>query len=68
MMFDILFFDIVLKKFVDVDFLDSKKGLLEKEDLVKNQLELELDDGEELLVDEINDWEFDVFDDIYFKN
>ncbi|KAF2568933.1 hypothetical protein F2Q68_00024264 [Brassica cretica] len=60
--------DTVPKKLADVDTPDSKKGSSEKEDLAKNQLELELDDGEELLADEINDWEFDALDDTHLKN
>ena len=60
--------DTVPKKLADVDSPDSKKVSSEKEDLAKNQLELELDDGEELLADEINDWEFDALDDTHFKN
>lgn len=59
----------VPKKLADDDSdPDSKKGSSEKEDAAKNQLELELDDGEELLADEINDWEFDALDDTHFKN
>ncbi|KAG2326559.1 hypothetical protein Bca52824_009287 [Brassica carinata] len=54
--------DTVPKKLADVDSPDSKKGSSEKQDAAKNQLELELDDGEELLADEINDWEFDALD------
>ncbi|CAN8316826.1 unnamed protein product [Cochlearia groenlandica] len=45
------------------DTPNSKKGSLEKVDPAKKQLELELDDGEEFLADEINDWEFDALDD-----
>ncbi|CAH2058916.1 unnamed protein product [Thlaspi arvense] len=36
-------------------------------DSAKKQLELELDDGEEFLADEINDWEFDALDDTHLK-
>ncbi|CAH8340221.1 unnamed protein product [Eruca vesicaria subsp. sativa] len=57
--------DTVPTKPADDDSPDSKKGLSEKEDAVKNQLELELDDGEEFLADEINDWEFDALDDTH---
>ncbi|ESQ52372.1 hypothetical protein EUTSA_v10016358mg [Eutrema salsugineum] len=46
----------------------SEKGSSEKEDPTKKQLELELDDGEEFLADEINDWEFDALDDTHLKN
>ncbi|KAJ0258882.1 Centrosomal protein of 135 kDa-like protein [Hirschfeldia incana] len=60
--------DTVPKKIADVDSPDSKKGSSEKEDVAKSQLELELDDGEELLADEINDWEFDALDDTQIKN
>uniref|UniRef100_M4CLW6 Uncharacterized protein n=1 Tax=Brassica campestris TaxID=3711 RepID=M4CLW6_BRACM len=60
--------DTVPKKLADVDSPDSKKVSSEKEDLAKNQLELELDDGEDLLADEINDWEFDALDDTHLKN
>ncbi|KAF8101847.1 hypothetical protein N665_0201s0160 [Sinapis alba] len=60
--------DTVPKKLADVDSPDSKKGSSEKEDVAKNQLELELDDGEEFLADEINDWEFDALDDTHLKN
>lgn len=56
--------DVVLKQSGgDDDSPDSKKGSSEKEDPAKKQLELELDDGEEFLTDEINDWEFDALDD-----
>ncbi|CAH8380642.1 unnamed protein product [Eruca vesicaria subsp. sativa] len=57
--------DTVPTKPADDDSPDSKKGSSEKEDAVKNQLELELDDGEEFLADEINDWEFDALDDTH---
>uniref|UniRef100_A0A1J3ICZ6 Uncharacterized protein n=1 Tax=Noccaea caerulescens TaxID=107243 RepID=A0A1J3ICZ6_NOCCA len=55
--------DVVLKQSGGDDSPDSKKGSSEKEDPEKKQLELELDDGEEFLTDEINDWEFDALDD-----
>lgn len=56
--------DTVLKQSGDDDSPDSKKGSSGKEeDPAKKQLELELDDGEEFLADEINDWEFDALDD-----
>lgn len=55
--------NIVLKQSGGDDSPDSKKGSLETEDPAKKQLELELDDGEEFLTDEINDWEFDALDD-----
>ncbi|XP_010517004.1 PREDICTED: centromere-associated protein E-like [Camelina sativa] len=56
--------DTVLKLSADDDSPDSRKGSSEKEeDPAKKQLELELDDGEEFLADEINDWEFDALDD-----
>lgn len=56
--------DTLLKRSGDDDSPDSKKGSSEKEeDPAKKQLELELEDGEEFLADEINDWEFDALDD-----
>ncbi|EOA29128.1 hypothetical protein CARUB_v10025396mg [Capsella rubella] len=56
--------NIVLKQSGDDDLPDSKKGSpVKEEDPAKKQLELELDDGEEFLADEINDWEFDALDD-----
>ncbi|WZY90565.1 hypothetical protein YC2023_047300 [Brassica napus] len=58
----------VQKEFDGVETPDSKKGSSEKEDPAKKQLELELDDGEESLADEINDWEFDALDDTHIKN
>lgn len=59
----------VQKEFDGVETPDSsKKGSSEKEDPAKKQLELELDDGEESLADEINDWEFDALDDTPIKN
>lgn len=64
--------DTVLKQGGDKDkeSRDSKKegsSTTEKEDAAKNQLELELDDGEEFLPEEINDWEFDALDDTDVK-
>ncbi|KAL0896847.1 hypothetical protein Bca101_080808 [Brassica carinata] len=58
----------VPKEFDGVETPDSKKGSSEKEDPAKKRLELELDDGEESLADEINDWEFDALDDTHLKN
>ncbi|XP_013634049.1 PREDICTED: polyamine-modulated factor 1-binding protein 1-like isoform X3 [Brassica oleracea var. oleracea] len=58
----------VQKEFDGVETPDSKKGSSEKKDPAKKQLELELDDGEESLADEINDWEFDALDDTHIKN
>lgn len=55
--------DILLKQSGDDDTPGSKKASSEKEDPAKKQLELELDDGEDFLADEINDWEFDALDD-----
>lgn len=59
----------VQKEFDGVETPESsKKGSSEKEDPAKKQLELELDDGEESLADEINDWEFDALDDTHITN
>ncbi|KAL1209977.1 hypothetical protein V5N11_020541 [Cardamine amara subsp. amara] len=55
-----------LKMTLDTPVIDTvlkQSGGDDSPDPAKKQLELELDDGEEFLADEINDWEFDALDD-----